>query len=74
MTLSNRMRIAREAMDLFIRSLPPGCAFSIISFGSSFDSLVHGDGDVLICQDESRNFAIEQIKTFECNYGGTEIL
>ena len=50
MTLSRRMKLAKEAMDLFIRSLPRACSFSIISFGSNFDSLCHGNGgDVLVC-------------------------
>jgi hypothetical protein len=28
-----------EALKLFIQSLPPGCAFDIISFGSSYISM-----------------------------------
>jgi Mg-chelatase subunit ChlD len=31
---NGRMEIAIEALDLFIRSLPQGCKFSILSFGS----------------------------------------
>ena len=59
------LELAKDAMDLFIRSLPLDCSFSIISFGSNFDSLCHEDGgDVLVCQDESRNYAIEEVKAF----------
>jgi hypothetical protein len=39
MDLNNRMKVAKEAMDLFIRSLPKGCKFSIISFGSHWEAL-----------------------------------
>ena len=34
-----RIQVAVQAMDLFIRSLPKGCKFSIISFGSDFEPL-----------------------------------
>lgn len=30
----DRIQIARDALTLFMRSLPDGCTFSIISFGS----------------------------------------
>ena len=39
-----RMEMARNALTLFIRSLPEGCKFSIISFGSSHSS----DGDKVV--------------------------
>ena len=74
MSLYNRMELAIEAMELFIRSLPPGCKFSIISFGSNFDSLCYEDSDTLTCEEKSRNYAIDKVKTFEADYGGTEIL
>ena len=40
MCLNKRMQIAREACILFMRSLPEGCKFSIISFGSRWTPLV----------------------------------
>ena len=39
-----RMEMARNALTLFIRSLPEGCKFSIISFGCSHSS----DGDKVV--------------------------
>ena len=39
MTLEGRMESAIEALKIFIRSLPAGCRFSIISFGSNFTYL-----------------------------------
>ena len=39
MCLHNRMAIARQACKLFMHSLPQGCKFSVISFGSHFRAL-----------------------------------
>ena len=39
MLLYGRIRMAREALDIFVRSLPTGCTFSIISFGSSYEAM-----------------------------------
>ena len=36
MTSAGRMDSAKEALKLFIRSLPTGCKFTIISFGSRY--------------------------------------
>lgn len=35
----DRIEKAKEALALFIRSLPVGCHFSIISFGSKYTTL-----------------------------------
>ena len=35
----NRMAKARDVLDLFLRSLPSGCHFSIISFGCDCKSM-----------------------------------
>ena len=34
-----RIEVAKDALDLFIRSLPKGSKFSVISFGSAWDAL-----------------------------------
>ena len=36
-----RIERARDALTIFIRSLPVGCRFSILSFGSKFTWLQH---------------------------------
>ena len=33
----SNMRVTKDALDLFLKSLPFGCKFDIVSFGSSFD-------------------------------------
>ena len=66
------MNIAKEACVLFMRSLPEGCKFSIISFGSYFKPLKKGE--VLDYNDENMDAAIEEINQFRDNFAGTRIL
>jgi uncharacterized protein YegL len=35
----SRMRMANEALILFLKSLPPQCYFNIVSFGSNYKPL-----------------------------------
>ena len=71
---NDRIISARKALELFIRSLPTGSHFSIISFGSGYH-FTHGPkGESIIpYTQESCNKAIEEVKTFEADCGGTEI-
>ena len=43
----NRMNKAKEALILFLRSLPPHCKFSIISFGTDSDFLEINDETII---------------------------
>lgn len=36
---TKKMEMTKEALKLFIQSLPPGCMFEIISFGSQYEVL-----------------------------------
>ena len=72
MSTNNRIGIARQALILFMRSLPEKCMFSIISFGTHFMCLKQGQ--VLDYDDFSRDAAIKEIGTFSSNFGGTMIL
>ena len=57
---SGRIELAKDALSIFIRSLPVGCKFSIISFGTLHDGLRYGDKDFGISYDEgSKDFALE---------------
>ena len=51
-----RMKLAKEALDIFIRSLPKGSKFSIISFGTLFDSLMPS---VMDYDDESKQRTLD---------------
>ena len=37
----NKIGLARQAMLLFLKSLPVNCHFNIIRFGSEYKSLFH---------------------------------
>lgn len=39
MGMNKRMETTKEALTLFIKSLPFGCRFEIISFGSMYNTL-----------------------------------
>ena len=60
----------RETLQLFLRQLPPGARFNIVSFGSSFDGLY--DAPVAYT-DESLAFCTRAVAAFNANYGGTVI-
>ena len=75
MWMNNRMKLAIEALSIFIRSLPVDCKFSVIGFGSYFQFLVGKDNNELLSYtNESRDHALAQIKTWEPDMGGTDIL
>ena len=40
MGFTNRIELAREALKLFVRSLPAGCKFQVVSFGNSHSFLL----------------------------------
>ena len=62
---------AKEALTLFLHSLPAECLFDIYSFGSRFDSLFQGESQEYT--DDSLLRAKEHVKGMSANYGGTEI-
>ena len=35
----NRIKMATDALQLFVRSLPPDCNFNIVSFGGKWDAM-----------------------------------
>ena len=70
-----RIEVAREALVLFLRSLPAECCFEIISFGNKFEFLeVNGMKRSIPYSEENVNSAIEAVKAFMSDFGGTNIL
>ena len=55
--MGKRMQIARDALILFMRSLPKNCTYSIISFGSSYEPLLGVPYKTY--SDDNKNEAIE---------------
>ena len=49
-----RIEMAREALKLFMQSLPAGSLFKIISFGSRFEAMSVGGKTVIDYTDENR--------------------
>ena len=59
MSVANRMGFALEAMDLFMRSLPQCCKFSIPSFGPQWSALEYRANVSITNKDASREFALD---------------
>ena len=68
------MEITREALKIFIQSLPIGCHFSIISFGSDFSFSKIDGKNVIPYNDRTMEIIHKEIETFSSDYGGTDIL
>tara|TARA_R110002050_G_C8706047_1_gene495212 strand:- start:204 stop:692 length:489 start_codon:yes stop_codon:yes gene_type:complete len=66
----SRIQHARDAMQLFMRSLPEDCFFNIVGFGSRFEKLFP---DSKRYSDETLRAATNSIKTMDANFGGTEL-
>lgn len=62
---------ARNALQLALRSLRPGCFFNVVGFGSSFESLFP---ESRAYDDASLAEATQHVKALEADLGGTEIL
>ena len=71
----DRIEKAKEALDLFIRSLPVGCHFSVISFGSKYTTLALDKSarPIIEYNEKSKAKALEEINAFSANHGGTNI-
>ena len=65
------MKLAIEALKVFVHSLPLGSKFNIFSFGTLYTKVFN---ESQIYTDESFKKAMEEISQFSANMGGTEIL
>jgi len=61
---------AAQALQLFLRSLPTGCRFQIIGFGSFFKSLFES---AVVFSEESLNIASAHASALQADLGGTEL-
>lgn len=67
----SRIRQARESLQLFLRSLPYGCYFDIIRFGTTFESVF----DKLVeYNDTNLVKALEVASTIQADLNGTNLL
>ena len=64
------METAKEAMILFLHSLPSRSKFNVISFGSNFESIFDGCVDY---SQKTMDNAWNLIKGFQADLGGTEM-
>eukprot|EP00443_Scrippsiella_acuminata_P001468 CAMPEP_0115202058 /NCGR_PEP_ID=MMETSP0270-20121206/17939_1 /TAXON_ID=71861 /ORGANISM="Scrippsiella trochoidea, Strain CCMP3099" /LENGTH=899 /DNA_ID=CAMNT_0002615477 /DNA_START=56 /DNA_END=2752 /DNA_ORIENTATION=+ len=65
------MRKAADALQLFLRSLPPKSRFDIVGFGSTFQSLF---GSSVAYDASSLKRASEHAQAVQADLGGTEVL
>lgn len=62
---------ARETLLLFLKSLPDGCYFNVVGFGSSYRTLFKKSK---LYNDENLKEATQLAETTQADLGGTEIL
>ena len=74
MSAENRIPLAREAMLLFIRSLPVDTHFNIIRFGSNYDVLFKTPAMTVVYNETTARRAETLIRSMQADFGGTEIL
>jgi hypothetical protein len=68
----NKIGLARQAMLLFLKSLPVDCHFNIIRFGSQYKSLF--TGITAIYNEENAQKAEQLISGLKADLGGTELV
>lgn len=66
----NSIKIAREALVLFLKSIPQGSRFDIIGFGSSSKTYFK---EPLEYSEDNINMAVEMVRKIEADLGGTNI-
>ncbi|CAF1303922.1 unnamed protein product [Adineta steineri] len=74
MSEGSRIGLAKEALLLFIRSLPVGSHFNIIRFGSRFDILFKDEVLTTVYNEETAKKAEVLTNSISADFGGTELL
>jgi hypothetical protein len=68
----NKMGLARQAMLLFLKSLPVNCHFNILRFGSRYQALFN---EITVVYNEENALKAEQLsKNMQADLGGTELV
>uniref|UniRef100_A0A8C8ILV2 VIT domain-containing protein n=1 Tax=Oncorhynchus tshawytscha TaxID=74940 RepID=A0A8C8ILV2_ONCTS len=67
----DRISSARETLLLLLKSLPMGCYFNIIGFGSSYESFFPKSVEY---SQKTMDEALQMVKEMRADLGGTEIL
>ena len=70
--MHNTIKMAREALILFLLSLPSESKFNVCSYGSQFEFLFPEVRSVPY-NDENCQEAIMKVQEFDADFGGTEI-
>ena len=65
------IELAREALTLFLYSLPAGSRFNVCSYGTQYEFMFQERS--VDYTDENLQLAVAQIATFTANFGGTRI-
>lgn len=68
--MGDSIQLAKEAVCLFIKSLPEDSYFNVISFGSGFKML---SNESMRYEGQNIKNAIEKVKNYDADMGGTEI-
>ncbi|CAF1269665.1 unnamed protein product [Rotaria sp. Silwood1] len=68
----NKIELVRQAIFVFLKSLPINCYFNIIRFGSDYESLF--EKRTAIYNEENVRKAEELIECMQADMGGTELL
>lgn len=63
---------ASECLSIFLHSLPVGCKFNVIRFGSDFVSFFEKEG-LVEYNEENLNFADQKVKNLKANMGCTNL-
>ncbi|EUC33829.1 hypothetical protein COCCADRAFT_94986 [Bipolaris zeicola 26-R-13] len=66
-----RIELAKQALKVFLKSLPIGVKFNICSFGSSHSFLWEKSASY---NQQTLDAAMNHVDSFAANYGGTEML
>ena len=72
----DRIETTKNALKLFMQSLPEGSKFQIISFGTLFEPMKLKDQEeagLIDYTEQNLQEALIQISTFDSDMGGTEI-